>query len=100
MKQWLIGGALILGLAGCASQAIDRMNSGLNFAMSQNVSHLVDALGQPAETSDDADQLDIAWFKKVTSSPVILKFGLIWMGLFEKPVGVVIEEHVSLLPRG
>ena len=33
MKQWVIGGALILGLAGCASQAIDRMNSGLNFAM-------------------------------------------------------------------
>ena len=48
MKQWLIGGALVLGLIGCASQAIDRMNSGLDFAMRQNVSHLIDALGQPA----------------------------------------------------
>ena len=99
MKQWLIGGALILNLAGCASQAIDQMNSGLNFAMSQNISHLVDALGQPAETSDDADRTRYAG-SRVISSPVMLKFGLIWMGLFEKPVGVVIEEHVSRLPRG
>lgn len=69
MKQWLISGALVLGLTGCASQAIDRMNSGLDFAMRQNVSHLIDALGQPAETSDDGDRTRYRWFKESHIEP-------------------------------
>ena len=91
MKQWLIGGALVLGLTGCASQAIDRMNSGLDFAMRQNVSHLIDALGQPAETSDDGDRTRYRWFKESHIEPCnVDALGRKNYGTVERPrVGII-----------
>ena len=58
VRQWVIGSTLILGLLGCASQAIEEMNSGLGLAMSQHISSLENALGKPCllYTSDAADE--------------------------------------------
>jgi hypothetical protein len=69
MKQWLVGGALVLGLTGCASQAIENMNAGLSLAMGKNVSHLSEALGQPIETTDQGSRTRYRWFKESHIEP-------------------------------
>jgi hypothetical protein len=69
MKQWLVGGALVLGLTGCASQAIENMNAGLSLAMGKNVSHLTEALGQPIETTDQGSRTRYRWFKESHIEP-------------------------------
>ena len=99
MRQWVIGSTLILGLLGCASQAIEEMNSGLGLAMSQHISNLENALGKPAEVAREGNQTRYAGSKRATLNPVMWKSGLTIRESFEKLVGAVIVAHVSHLPK-
>ena len=69
MKQWVIGVTLVLGLVGCAAQAIEEMNSGLSLAMGQHISGLENALGKPAEVVLEGDQTRYRWFKESHIEP-------------------------------
>jgi len=69
MKQLVIGAALIFGLVGCASQAIEEMNSGLGLAMGQHISGLENALGKPAEVALEGAQTRYRWFKESRIEP-------------------------------
>ena len=69
VRQWVIGSTLILGLLGCASQAIEEMNSGLGLAMSQHISSLENALGKPAEVAREGNQTRYRWFKESHIEP-------------------------------
>ena len=69
MKFWLIAVVVGLGLAGCTSQAIEQMNSGLSSALGQHVSSLEDALGKPAEVEREGNQTRYRWFKESHIEP-------------------------------
>ena len=69
MKFWLIAVVVGLGLAGCTSQAIEQMNSGLSSALGQHVSSLEDALGKPAEVVREGNQTRYRWFKESHIEP-------------------------------
>tara|TARA_B100000900_G_scaffold91206_1_gene74533 strand:+ start:15 stop:527 length:513 start_codon:yes stop_codon:yes gene_type:complete len=64
MKQRILVVGLLVGLVGCASQAIDQMNSGLGHAMGEHISGLEKALGTPAEIVREGNQTRYRWFKE------------------------------------
>ena len=64
MKQGLLAVGLLVGLIGCASQAIDEMNSGLGHAMGEHIGSLERALGKPAEVVREGNQTRYRWFKE------------------------------------
>ena len=71
MKQRILVVGLLAGLVGCASQAIDQMNSGLGHAMGEHISSLEKALGTAAEVVREGNQTRYRWFKKTIFSPVM-----------------------------
>ena len=64
MKQRILVVGLLAGLVGCASQAIDQMNSGLGHAMGEHISSLEKALGAAAEVVREGNQTRYRWFKE------------------------------------